>query len=107
MKTPVKKLLGARIKELRKQRKLSQDQLSEKVDIDPKHLSRLEVGNSFPSLDTLDNIAKSLGVEMKDFFEFEHEVRGNELKDKIKKLLDEADENRLRLILKVARALVR
>jgi transcriptional regulator with XRE-family HTH domain len=100
-------LLGARIKELRKQRKLSQDQLSEKVDIDPKHLSRLEVGNSFPSLDTLDNIAKSLGVEMKDFFEFEHEVRGNELKDKIKKLLDEADENRLRLILKVARALVR
>ena len=107
MKTTVKKLLGARIKELRKQRKLSQDQLSEKIDIDPKHLSRLEVGSSFPSLDTLDNIAKALRVEMRDLFEYEHEVRGNELKDKIKKLLDEADENRLRLILKVARALVR
>lgn len=36
MKT-TKQLLGARIKELRKARRLSQDQLSEKVDIDPKH----------------------------------------------------------------------
>jgi len=107
MKTTVKKMLGARIKELRKERRLSQDQLSEKIDIDPKHLSRIEVGNSFPSLDTLENIAKSLAVDMKDLFEFEHEVRGKELKDKIKKLLDEADESRLRLILKVSRALVR
>ncbi|MFA5105299.1 MAG: helix-turn-helix transcriptional regulator [Candidatus Margulisiibacteriota bacterium] len=107
MKAPVKKLLGARIKELRKGRNLSQYQLSEKIDIDPKHLSRIEVGNSFPSLDTLENIAKSLGVEMKDLFEFEHEVKGKELKDKIKKLLDEADEAKLRLILKVSRALVR
>lgn len=107
MKTTVKKLLGARIKELRKDRKLSQDQLSEMIDIDPKHLSRIEVGNSYPSLDTLENISKSLGVEMKDLFEFEHEVRGKELKDKIKKLVDEADENKLRLILKVSRALVR
>jgi len=41
MKVSTKKLLGARIKELRKIRKLSQDQLAEKIDIDPKHLSRI------------------------------------------------------------------
>ena len=36
MKT-TKQLLGQRIKELRKLRGLSQDELSEKVGIDPKH----------------------------------------------------------------------
>jgi len=45
-----KKLLGARIKELRKQADLSQDQLAEKVGIDGKYLSRIEVGKRYPSL---------------------------------------------------------
>ena len=55
-----KVLLGARIKELRKQKKMSQNVLSEKINIDPKHISRIEVGHSFPSLDTLNNIANAL-----------------------------------------------
>jgi len=52
-----KKLLGERIKELRKAKKLSQDKLSEQIGIDPKHLSRIEVGNSYSSLSTLEKIA--------------------------------------------------
>ncbi len=60
-------LLGARIKELRKQKKLSQNVLSEKINIDPKHISQIEVGLSFPSLDTLSNIAKVLQVENEGF----------------------------------------
>ena len=36
---------------------IPQDQLSQKVDIDPNHLSRIEVGRSFPSLDTLERLA--------------------------------------------------
>ncbi len=55
MKT-LKELLGSRIKEIRKLKRLSQEQLSERVGIDPKHLSRIEVGRGFPSLDTLDNL---------------------------------------------------
>ena len=51
--TTVKKLLGMRIKELRKVRGLSQEELAEMIGIDPKHLCRIEVGNSYPSLDTL------------------------------------------------------
>jgi len=51
MKT-TKELLGSRIKEIRKLRRLSQEELSEKINIDPKHLSRIEVGRGFPSLDT-------------------------------------------------------
>ncbi|MEW6161955.1 MAG: helix-turn-helix domain-containing protein [Nitrospirota bacterium] len=106
MKT-TKELLGARIKELRKARGLSQNQLSEKIDIDPKHLSRIEVGNSYPSLDTVEKIAKALGVEIKDLFEFVHQVSGKELTENINRLLKESDEEKLRLIFKIIRAVVR
>lgn len=44
MKTTAKKLLGARIKELRTGRGLSQEELAEMVGVDPKHLSRIETG---------------------------------------------------------------
>lgn len=103
-----KKLLGRRIKELRKLRKLSQERLSEGVGIDPKHLSRIEVGRGFPSLDTLEKIAMVLKVEMKDFFEFDSkETNRKDLKETINKLLKETDEDRLKLIAKVVKAVVR
>ncbi len=105
MKT-TKELLGARIKELRKAKGLSQDELSEKINIDPKHLSRIEVGKSYPSLDTLEKTANALNVEIKELFEFMHLSRGKELTDSISKLLKEADEDNLRLILKIIRAVI-
>ncbi len=106
MKT-TKKILGARIKELRRTRGLSQDRLSEKVGIDPKHLSRIEVGNSYPSFDTLERIATALGVEAKDLFEFVHEKTNKELIVSITTMLKEASPEDLRTILKVVRAIVR
>ncbi|MFH1671888.1 MAG: helix-turn-helix transcriptional regulator [Pseudomonadota bacterium] len=106
MKT-TKKLLGARIKELRRARRLSQAQLAEKIDIDPKHLSRIEVGRSYPSLDRLDKIANALDIEMKDLFEFEHLVADKELKKNIDKLIREANKDKLRLGLRILRAIIR
>ncbi|MCG2709597.1 MAG: helix-turn-helix domain-containing protein [Thermodesulfovibrionales bacterium] len=101
-----KELLGARIKELRKAKGLSQEELSEKVGIDSKHLSRIEVGKSYPSLDTLEKIANALNVEIKDLFEFMHLSRGKELTDNVSKLLKEAGEDKQRLIMKIIRAVV-
>ena len=67
-----KELLGARIKELRKAKKLSQEELAELVGIEPRHMSRIEVGNSYPSLDRLERIAKALDEDIRDFFDFAH-----------------------------------
>ncbi|MEK6808766.1 MAG: helix-turn-helix transcriptional regulator [Nanoarchaeota archaeon] len=107
MKT-TKELLGGRIKELRKLKRLSQEELSEKVDIDPKHLSRIEVGRGFPSLDTLERLAVSLNVELKDFFEFSPETRNpKELKKLIGDMLNDSDEDKLRLLAKLVRAVTR
>ena len=105
MKT-TKVLLGMRIKELRKARKLSQEQLAEKINIDPKHLSRIEVGNSYPSFDTLEKIANILNVEMKEFFEFKHQEGNKELVKNIGEFLKVVDDEKLRLIFKIIRAVV-
>lgn len=106
MKT--RELLGARIKELRKTKGLTQDQLSEVIDIDAKHLSRIEVGRSYPSLDLLEKTAVALHVELKDFFEYEHKTKSlGDLKKNIQLLLNEANADKLQLILKILRAVVR
>lgn len=102
-----KELLGARIKEIRKAKKLSQDALAERVGIDAKHLSRLEVGGSFPSLDTLERLAEVLEVELKDFFEFVHENDPKELKGVLAHLTKRLTDEQLRTAVKVLRAIVR
>ncbi|MBP3923744.1 helix-turn-helix transcriptional regulator [bacterium] len=67
----IKKLLGKRIKELRKAQGISQQQLAEVANIDQRSLSHIECGDTFPSRSLLD-LAKALNIELKDLFDFEH-----------------------------------
>lgn len=102
------KLFGLRLKELRTVRKLSQEQLAAKADISSKYTSRIEMGQHFPSIYTIKKLADALHVELKDLFEFAHEVRNSmELKEIISKLLKEADDEKLKLLVKILRAVVR
>ena len=104
----VKTLFGMRIKELRKNSGLSQEELAEQVEISSKYLSRVEMGQHFPSIDTLVKLADVLNVELKDFFEFTHETPNpRELKGILNSLLKEADKDKLRLLVKVVRAVVK
>jgi len=104
------KLFGMRMRELRTSRKLSQEQLAEKVGISPKYMSRIETGSQFPSFGIITKLADALQVEVKDFFEFTHEA-GNimELKEIIKNLLKELedDKDKLKVTVKFLRALAR
>tara|TARA_B100000315_G_scaffold93304_1_gene85855 strand:+ start:56 stop:364 length:309 start_codon:yes stop_codon:yes gene_type:complete len=101
-------LFGLRVKELRKAKNLSQDMVSEGADISTKYLSRIETGKHLPTMNTLIKIAEVLNVELKDFFEFAHiEESTKELKDSLKGLIKEADHNKLRLLVKVGRAIVK
>src|SRR6266568_47329 len=102
-----KQLLGNRIRELRKNKGLSQDQLSEVVGIHPKHLSRIELGKSFPYMETLEAIARALQVELKDLFDFSHLEEHEIDKIQIEELLDGLKQDKLRLIYKVIKSLVR
>lgn len=97
------RLLGMRIKEIRQSRKISQDKLSEKLDIDPKYLSRIEVGKATPSLDLLVKTACFLNVELKELFEFSHfESVGD--KNQIEMLLKGLSDTQRKLIVKLIKA---
>jgi len=98
-----KELLGMRVREVRKLRGLSQERLAEGVGVDPKQISRIEGGKSAPSLDTLDAIARSLQVEMKDLLDFQHLVAEGSLEDQALRLLGMMDEERKRLAVRVLR----
>lgn len=97
-------LLGKRIKELRKRAELSQDQLAEKVGIDGKYLSRIEVGKRNPSLDTLEGLADSLQVEMKELFEYSHHDSVAASPRDIESALTGASTEELQLIFKLIKA---
>lgn len=67
------KRLGSKITELRLSKGLTQAQLAEKVGVTVETISRLERGVSVPSINTLENIARSLNVPLKKFFELDGE----------------------------------
>lgn len=62
-------LLGNRIKELRKENRLTQERLALMVGIEQSHLSRIESGSRNPSFDLLEKIAESLGTTLSELFE--------------------------------------
>jgi len=67
-----KKLIGLRIKELRKSKNYTQEKLAELINLDISSISKVEQGLSTPSIPTFEKIAQTLGVEIKDFFDFSH-----------------------------------
>lgn len=98
-------LLGMRLKELRKVKQLSQEELSDKIGISPKHLSRLEMGRGFPSLETLEKIAAILNVELKEFFDFDAYKVDLISKDSIMQMFEHLDDTKKRLIYKFIKSM--
>jgi transcriptional regulator with XRE-family HTH domain len=86
-----KRLVGERVQLLRKRKGLSQDELAGKIGIDTKSLSRLERGAHYPSLETLDRIRAELGVELKDFFDFNPHPSAEEMRDFLIRAASNAD----------------
>ena len=59
------KALGKRIKEIRKEKGLSQEDLSNEAEVPLSQIGRMERGEINPTISTLFIIAKALGVELK------------------------------------------
>jgi transcriptional regulator with XRE-family HTH domain len=65
-------LVGRKIRQLRRQRKLTQVELAEKIGIHQSDLSRMEQGEYKVGLDTLLKILQTFDLSIGDFFE-EHD----------------------------------
>lgn len=100
-------IVGANIRELRKQKKMTQEELAEKCGLQTSYLAGVERGERNITLQTLDKIAGGLSVNAQKLFEIDSPIKylpmefeekilmfSNELKNKSDKEID--------LIIKIA-----
>lgn len=98
-----KKLIGERISMLRRSRGLTQSELAERVGLDSRHVSRLETGKHYPSLDSLETMARVLDVELREFFEFPSRETGAQMRASLIEIAHVAPEPVIRELLPIAR----
>lgn len=60
--------LGKRVRLLREQQELSQEETADRAHVDAKHLQAIEAGRTNPTVATLLGIAKALHVELHKLF---------------------------------------
>lgn len=70
MQRNLKQQFGQRLAELRKARKLSQEDLAFLLDVSVETISHIERGIHGPRFDLLEDISRTLGVEPRDLFDF-------------------------------------
>lgn len=104
------RIVGRRVKALRKQLKLSQEELAEKVGKTVDAISSIERGASKPLLDTAHALSEALGVRLFDLFReesqaLEVEALPADVQDLVH-LVREQPEAVRRAVLEQARAMV-
>lgn len=103
----IKKILGSKIKKLRQKEGLTQEQFAEKVGIATRTLAGIEIGESFVSANTIDNILNYTGISFEDFAISSHLRPIDELMQDIYSYLDKIkdDRDKVESIYKVIQAL--
>ena len=69
MTLQLKKRIGARVKEARLNKKLTQAELAEAIDKAFETISNIERGKTYPNFQTLWDISLIVGVPLRDFFD--------------------------------------
>ena len=101
----LKKQIGRRIKELRKNKSLTQEKFAEMIDTAQNTLSYIEAGAHFCSADTLEKIIDVLEIEPHELFEFGHFKHQNQLIEEIIEILNN-NPSKVKDIYKIVKALV-
>jgi len=91
--------LGIRIKHYRRLRRLTQEQLAEKVNLSLNFIGLIEIGRSTPSLKSLNRIAKALNTPPHTLLKFtEASPSSRAMKRKILKSLDQLTPRQLEFL---------
>lgn len=99
-------LLGRRIRSLRTEKGLTQQELGHQADVNYKFIGEIERGLQNPSLNVLGKIAIALGVELRQLFEFESEIIDrHEIEKRIKQILKNIPDDEIGRILAMLRSL--
>ena len=98
--------LGKRIRALRLQRGLTLDGLAEIAGVNGKHLGKCERGQANATLEFLEKIATALEIEPIALFDNTHEQDRKSLADGLKRHIDRANEQELKLITRIVTAVL-
>ena len=101
----LKNKLGKRIKELRKNKRLSQEKLSEMIDIAQNTLSGIENGDNFCTAETLEKIIIGLEIEPLELFDFGHQKDNETLLIEINNMLKNTPE-KIPEVYKIIKAII-
>ena len=102
-----RKLLGQRVKHLRRLKGYTQEQLAERIEINPKYLSSIERGAENPTLDLLRRLAKGLQVDLYELFQFDPDAaQPQRLRRKLEGLVAEIRAEELSRVVRILEALV-
>lgn len=102
-----KELFGERMRSLREARNWTQDHLAEEMGISTQYVSGIERGKENPTFDMLVKFADGLGVEMWELFDFGHEATPKELRGMLKGYAADLSDEKLKLAVKLVRAMAR
>lgn len=83
----IKEEFGEKIKRMRQNRGLTQEQLAEAVDISQRALSAIERGENFVTSETIDKLLKALNTTSEELFSLNHLKSQTELLEEINKNL--------------------
>ena len=95
------KKIGRFLKELRKEKELTQEQLAEQFHVSDRTVSRWETGSNMPDLSVLVELAEFYQVDMKEIIDGERksENMNEEVKEVAVKMADYAEEQKGKLLI--------
>lgn len=79
----LKVLFGKRVKKFRTKKKLSQEELAERIGIAVTNMGKIERGESFVTAPTLEKLADVLDIEVKYLFDFEDYKSIDDIKNEL------------------------
>ncbi len=97
-------LFGKKLKEIRKSKNMTQQDLAELCDLHPTSIGMIEAGKRTPSFATVELLANKLGIEYVDFFDYDiSPSRKNlRLRQKLDKIFADLPPQALEVFLKQA-----
>ena len=101
----LKSKFAKRLKELRKQRGLTQEKLAEIVNVATRHISFIETARSFPSSDLIERLACALNVSYSSLFSFNEELKREDLIKKLFSSIEILDDSKLKYLYKMTNEL--
>ena len=100
----ISKIIGDKIRNMRKQQGWSQEELAHRAGIHPSHMGQIERGEKSPTVDSIEKIVVALGITFEELFESTGQIEKNRASSvlvEIVKRLNKCTEKEQKIILNV------